>query len=86
MLNKLTVPLGIVTTIIGGSAWLTTIRNDLNNLEDNVSIYSIQVSKQKEKQIEQAIIISKMDGKLDLIIDELHNIRSRIVRKPRDEK
>lgn len=86
MLNKLTVPLGIVTTIIGGSAWLTTIRNDLNNLEENVSTYSIQVSKQKEKQIEQAVTISKMDGKLDLIIDELHNIRSRIVRKPRDEK
>lgn len=75
---KLTLPISMVTTIVGGSAWLTTTRGDVNHLQQKVDVHISDFKTQKEKVDKQGEIISKMDGKLDLLIRQLQVIERRL--------
>lgn len=81
-LAKLTLPISMLTTIIGGSAWLTTTRSDVNHLERKVTSHVSEFKTFKEKiydkQNKQGELISKMDGKLDLMLKQLQIIERRL--------
>jgi len=78
---KLTLPISMVTTIIGGSAWLTSTRSDVNYLQEKVNIHVIEFKESLKMQHRQGEIVSKMDGKLDLVLSQLRLIERRLNRK-----
>ena len=86
-LAKLTLPISMVTTIIGGSAWLTYTRSDVNHLTTKVDVHIVEFKKTTEKMHarnnKQGEIISRMDGKLDLMLKQLALIERRLnARRP----
>lgn len=81
-ITKLSVPLGMLTTIVGGSAWLTSMHNQVEHVtarfERVETEFRLFKDVTQQKQQAQAEIISKMDGKLDLMLKQLQVIERRI--------
>ena len=82
--SKLTFPLSMLTTIVGGAAWLTTTRGDVNHLQIKVDSHiqdfksshtamSVKASKQGEA-------ISEINAKLDLLLRQMENIQRKLER------
>lgn len=79
MLAKWSVPLGVATTIVGGSAWLTTTRNRVEQMASEVldlrEDYRVQATKvtdriqrQEEKIGEVQSRLAAIEAKLDFLI------------------
>lgn len=80
-LAKLSVPLGVATTIIGGSAWLTTMHNKVETIEKEFGSFTVEYQEGKSKVLDkvnnQDSRLSRIEGKLDLLIENLQTIRRR---------
>ena len=67
--SRWSVPLGVVTSLIGGSAWLTTLHSNVDHLQAQ-SVTLRQELVEQRKGIEgQDQRLSRMEGKLDSILD-----------------
>lgn len=80
--SKLSVPIGMLTTIIGGSAWLTSTRNEVVHVRSEFEKLEVEFRQFKrvtqDKQSSQGEMISKIDGKMDLVLKSLSVIERRI--------
>ena len=85
-LSKLSVPLGIVTTIIGGSAWLTTTHNKVDAIDKDLSSFTVQWQEQRGKLSDQVNAqdsrLSRIEGKLDLLIENMRAWRQNAKNNP----
>jgi len=81
-LAKMTIPVTMIGSIIGGSAWLTTTRSDVNHLTEVVEIHIVDYKKYRDKtydsQKKTDEKLSRMEGKQDLILKQLSLIERRI--------
>lgn len=80
--SKLTFPLSMLTTIVGGAAWLTTTRGDVNHLQLKVDTH-IEDFKQSHtamavKTAKQGETISEINAKLDLLLRQMENIQRKL--------
>lgn len=79
---KLTVPIGMVTTIIGGSAWLATTRADVSHLDEKVKIHIVDFKKNELKvqttQQKHGEIISRTEAKIDIMLKTMQSIERRV--------
>jgi uncharacterized protein YdgA (DUF945 family) len=87
-IKNLTIPVSMLTTILGGSAWLTSTRAELEHLREKVGIHR-QDFKETKKELKQKIdLISTMersqDGRLtrieskqDLILQLIKKLEKR---------
>lgn len=80
--SKLSIPIGMLTTIIGGSAWLTSTRNEVVHVTKQFEKLEIEFRQFKRvtqvKQSLQGEMIHKIDGKMDLVLKQLGIIERRI--------
>lgn len=81
-ISKLSVPIGMLTTIIGGSAWLTSTRNEVvfvksqfEKLDKDFKDFKVMAIQRQQTQGE---MIHKIDGKMDLILKQLQLIERRL--------
>ena len=84
--SKLSIPIGMLTTIIGGSAWLTSTRNEVMHLARQFEKVETEFRQfKKDTQVKQQVqgeMIHKIDGKMDLILKQLTVIEQRMHRRP----
>jgi hypothetical protein len=74
--SKVSVPLGVITTILGGGAWLTTMHNKLEETQVHFAYISKAVGDQRAKSAEYESRLSRIEGKLDIVIDTMeHHFR-----------
>lgn len=88
--SRLTFPISMLTTIIGGAAWLTTTRGDVNHLQLKVDTH-IQDFKHSHtsmaiKSSKQGEMISEINAKLDLLLRQMENIQRKIDHKHGGER
>jgi len=80
-LAKLSVPLGVATTLLGGSAWLTTTHNKVETIEKDLTVFTEQWHQQKSKLYDQVngqdSRLSRIEGKLDMLIETMEHFRRR---------
>lgn len=80
--SKLSFPIGMVTTIIGGAAWLSTMHTQVQFISNRFEIVEREFKAFKDttthKQQIQGEMISRMDAKLDLMLKQLQIIERRI--------
>lgn len=86
LLSKWSVPFGIATSIIGGSAWLTSTANRVDQVtselrelkadyKENKDHFDERVTTQDKSLSEVKQKLSGMDAKLDLMIDAIKNFK-----------
>lgn len=84
--SKLSIPIGMLTTIIGGSAWLTSTRNEVVHVTRQFEKLETEFRQfKKDTQLKQQVqgeMIHKIDGKMDLILKQLAIIEQRMNRRP----
>lgn len=81
ILAKLSVPLGVATTIFGGSAWLTTTHNTVVETQQELEEMKAD-TKENRKAVYQKLSnqderLSRMEGKIDIIIQNMPRITKR---------
>jgi len=80
--SKLTLPISMLTTIIGGAAWLTTTRADVNHLQVKVDSHIEDFKKSRLKSEKQGEVISEMNGKLDILLKQMQTMERRLNQRP----
>lgn len=79
-LSKLSVPFGVITTIIGGSAWLTTTHTKVEMIEKQFTVFAAEYSEEKGKILDkvndQESKLSRIEGKLDILIETIRRRRN----------
>jgi len=87
--KSLTIPVSMLTTILGGSAWLTSTRAELDNLIEKVEINRItekELRNQISRKIDsirnmerlQAERLSRIEGKQDIILHSVQQLEKRV--------
>jgi hypothetical protein len=87
--KALTIPVSMLTTILGGSAWLTTTRADLDHLTEKVEINRLDEQAEQHRiydKIEsldemerlQDVRLSRMEGKQDVILQTIQQLEKRL--------
>lgn len=77
---KLSIPVGVLTTVIGGSAWLTTTRNRVEQVANDLVELKAEYRSQKDKILDRLEMqddklseanarLSGLDAKVDIIIN-----------------
>ena len=91
-IKALTIPVSMLASILGGSAFLTGTRSDLNHLTEKVSAYRMDY-KENEKLIRikisqldgleraQDARLTRMESKQDLILQTLQQMEKRIEKR-----
>lgn len=81
LFTKLSIPLGVLTAVIGGSAWLTTTHDKVETIEKDLSSFTTMWQEQKERLASQVNAqdsrLSRMEGKLDLLLENIKSWRDR---------
>ena len=81
-ITKLSIPLGMVTTIIGGAAWLSSMHEQVNHVTQRFESVEKEFRTFKDvttaKQQAQGEMIHSMDAKLDLMLKQLGIIERRL--------
>ncbi len=75
LLGKWSTPFALATAISGGAAWLTTTRNDVQYLASQVETIQVDLDKFNEKANDQDSRLSRMEAKIDMIIDYMKRQR-----------
>ena len=88
-IKALTIPISMLASILGGSAWLTTTRSDLNHLTDKVRNHRIEFKESRKQSNTKMQMLSnfersqderlaRMEGKQDLILKTMQTLERRI--------
>lgn len=75
-LSRVSIPLGVATSIIGGSAWLTTTHNRVENLSEEVAYLRVELKEEGEKRQHSDSRLARMEGKIDIIIQDIQRRRN----------
>lgn len=84
--SKMSVPVGVLTSIIGGSAWLTSTHNRVEQVAREVSELKSEYRNEKdrladrlqnqEEKLSQVVAkLSGVDAKLDLVINAIRKTK-----------
>lgn len=78
-LSKWSVPIGVLTSVMGGSAWLTTTHNTVEHIQAEAQEIKEDIREHKsniyEKLYNQDQRLSRIEGKLDLLVDEMVKVK-----------
>jgi len=91
-LKAITIPVSMVASILGGSAYLTSTRSDLDHLVDKVKNHRMDfketraTTRDKIKMLSQFEHaqdkrLSRMEGKQDLILQTVRNLEKRFEKR-----
>lgn len=74
-LSRWSVPIGVLTTVIGGSAWLTTTHNKVNQIDSDMTTlraeFNVSKDRISDRLLDQDQRLSRIEGKLDIVIREV---------------
>ena len=87
-LKNISVPIGMLATILGGAAWLTSTKADVTHLQEKVEKHIIDFKQHKvrihDKTNKNVEKVNQIEAKLDLVIDQLRRIDRRLDRMARN--
>jgi hypothetical protein len=74
-LAKLSIPIGVATTVIGGSAWLTTLHNKVEAVESTLDERTDRASQERRVLFQKAdnteTRLSRIEGKIDILLERM---------------
>ncbi len=76
-LNKTFIPLGMLTVVIGGAVWLTTVWFTVQALKEKVILLETGVASVTQNQRLTEDRVLRVEGKIDQILEKVTNIEER---------
>lgn len=81
-ISKLSIPVTLITTIISGSAYVSTMHSKITHVTNHLRAVDLEFKdfeyETEARQREQGQLIHKIDGKLDQITMQLSAIEARL--------
>tara|TARA_R110000824_G_scaffold96013_3_gene230434 strand:+ start:1190 stop:1447 length:258 start_codon:yes stop_codon:yes gene_type:complete len=76
--KSISIPVTMIGSIIGGSAWLQATRSDLDHLTEKVQVQTVKLNVIDKLSRSQDERLSRMEGKQDLILESIRRLNNRM--------